>query len=420
MKLYKHQEEALELISDYNRCAIYYDMGLGKTYIGSEKMHKLNGKVNLIVCQKSKINDWYEHMFLNYPEYLVSDLSRKSEYEDFIGTWSIEEGYIVGVINYDLIWRRPELLHIKYDTIMLDESSLIKDEDAKRTRAILRMRSKNVILLSGSICGGKYEQLYSQMKLLGWKISKTEWWNRYILYHMQDFGFGIPFKQVDGYKNTNEMLREMHEHGCIFKKTDEVIDLPAQNDIPVTIPTSKYYKKFAKSGVVNIDGEDLVADTSLTELLHLRQLAGAYSEEKLKAFEDILESTDDRVVVFYNFNEEWHRLGAITDKLKRPSGVVNGQFKHQDVLDKYDNAVLFVQYQAGAMGLNLQKANKIIYFSPTLSSDLYEQSRKRIHRIGQERTCFYYQLTCGIEKNIYETLAERRDFTDALFRRLKK
>ena len=69
------------------------------------------------------------------------------------------------------------------------------------------------------------------------------------------------------------------------------------------------------------------------------------------------------------------------------------------------------------MGLNLQKANKIIYFTPPLSSELFEQSKKRIHRIGQNRPCFYYYLTCekSIEEKIYETLGKRKDYTDALF-----
>ena len=69
------------------------------------------------------------------------------------------------------------------------------------------------------------------------------------------------------------------------------------------------------------------------------------------------------------------------------------------------------------MGLNLQKANKIIYFSPPLSSELYEQSKKRINRIGQDRTCYYYNLTVtgSVEERIYKTLAMRKDFTEALF-----
>lgn len=69
--------------------------------------------------------------------------------------------------------------------------------------------------------------------------------------------------------------------------------------------------------------------------------------------------------------------------------------KALDAYECVDNSVTFVQYQAGAMGGNYQKANKIVYFTLPLgkgSCDLWEQSKKRIHRIGQNRPCFYYYL----------------------------
>ena len=61
------------------------------------------------------------------------------------------------------------------------------------------------------------------------------------------------------------------------------------------------------------------------------------------------------------------------------------------------------------------KQQKIIYFSPTLSSELYEQSKKRIHRIGTTDKCTYYKLVSGIEWNIYNTLDMRKDYTEELF-----
>jgi SNF2 family DNA or RNA helicase len=71
------------------------------------------------------------------------------------------------------------------------------------------------------------------------------------------------------------------------------------------------------------------------------------------------------------------------------------------------------------MGLNLQKANIIVYFTLPLMSEHFEQSKKRIHRIGQTKSCFYYQMICKntIEEDIYETLKMRKDFTDELFKK---
>lgn len=84
--------------------------------------------------------------------------------------------------------------------------------------------------------------------------------------------------------------------------------------------------------------------------------------------------------------------------------------------ETYDNSVTFIQYQAGSMGLNLQKSNKIIYFSLPERSELFEQSKKRTHRIGQNRTCFYYYLITenSIDEDIYELLEMRKNYTDEL------
>ena len=57
IKLYPHQKQVLENSINFNRVAYYYDMGLGKTFIGSEKMRQLDHRVNLLVCQKSKVKE---------------------------------------------------------------------------------------------------------------------------------------------------------------------------------------------------------------------------------------------------------------------------------------------------------------------------------------------------------------------------
>ena len=61
MKLFEHQKEALLKTENQNRVAYYYDMGLGKTFIGSEKVKALGSKTTLVICQKSKVEDWVEH-----------------------------------------------------------------------------------------------------------------------------------------------------------------------------------------------------------------------------------------------------------------------------------------------------------------------------------------------------------------------
>ena len=79
LSLMPHQQKALDLTEEKNRCAYYLDMGLGKTFVGAEKVYLLNNDVNLVVCQKSKIDDWVEHFQTYYPDYAVFDLSKKQQ-----------------------------------------------------------------------------------------------------------------------------------------------------------------------------------------------------------------------------------------------------------------------------------------------------------------------------------------------------
>ena len=415
IKLYKHQSDALKATRGFNHVAYYHDMGLGKTYTGAEKMRELGAKLNLVVCQKSKINDWIEHFEENYPEWNVFNLTTW-EREDWNGlkNWASDNLTDVFVINYDLIFRRPELLKLNNFTLMLDESSLIQNEQAKRSKFILKLKAENVILLSGTPTGGKYERLWSQLHLLGWNISKDMFYNTYVNFYY-DNSQGFPLMIINGYKNQRRLKKKMREYGCHFLKTKDVFDLPDQIHQEIKVDTSREYDEFHKHSITTVDGLELVGDTSLLQMLYERELCGQYSDDKIKAFEDILQSTNDRLIVFYNFNAELNKLLELVGD--RPHGVVNGATKQPEILNR-QSAVLFVQYQAGAMGLNLQVANKIIYFTPPLSSELFEQSKKRIHRIGQQSTCFYYYLICkgSIEEKIYSILKMRKDYTDRLFR----
>lgn len=422
--LYQHQIDVLEQTSEKNRVAYYLDMGLGKTFVGAEKMVDLGARVNLLICQKSKINDWLQHFKDNYSIYAYN-LTSKKDFDDFMFYAPRNEGkFMIGVINYELAWRRKELLNLKDFTLMLDESSLIQNDTAKQTKFILKLKPSNVILLSGTPTSGKYENLWTQAHLLGWNITKRTYENQYVNYELIDTGMGIKVKvvnKVNPYKNVERLKRKLREHGAVFMKSEEVVNLPQKNFIIVTCPSPKSYKIFMKDNFVRYKNLEFIGTTSLTKRLYARQLASAYNNDKYGAFIDLLESTNDRLIVFYNFDVELDALDALCGAYNRPVSVVNGKRKDLLAYEEKNDSVTLIQYQAGAMGLNLQKANKVIYFSLPERSELFEQSKKRIHRIGQDKPCFYYVLMAKdtIDENIYEALEQKRDFTDELFKVVK-
>jgi len=426
IKLLPHQQEAMEQTAGLQNIAVYHDMGLGKTFTGSEMMKRFNCKVNLIVCQKSKVEDWVDHIQKHYGlECETFNLTVKKDFGLFMEEIQKEypqqfNQFYVGVINYELAWRRKELLKLKDFCLMLDESSLIQNKSAKQTKFILKLQPSHVILLSGTPVGGKYENLWTQLHLMGWDISEKLYEKQYVNWKTIEAG-GMVHKIVDKddpYKNTDRLKRKMREHGAVFKKTEECFQLPEQTFTKVMIKPIKEYWKFQKDCIVNIDGYEVIGDTTLTKLLFSRQLCGHFNKDKLEAFRDLVESTQDRLIVFYSFNAELEQLKTICHQLGRPTSEINGHCKDLTAYEKESNSVTLCQYQSASKGLNLQKCNRIIYFTLPLSSEDFEQSKKRIHRIGQERPCFYYLMICRntVEEQILQTLEARRDFTDELFK----
>lgn len=443
--LFPHQQEALQETKDFDNIAVYHDMGLGKTFTGSEMMIRFDCRVNLIVCQKSKVQDWIDHFKEHYRNRVVPfNLTQKKSLEGFLD-WNegqpefIEIPYTVGIINYELAWRRKQLLNLQNFTLMLDESSLIQNKKAKQSKFILKLKPSHVILLSGTPVGGKYENLWTQVHLLGWNITESTFNNTFINWKIIDAG-GFKHKIVDRddpYKNTERMKRKMREHGAVFLKTEDVINLPEQRFQIIRVDTPAEYWKFKKDSLIEIDTQnlcefhddsdfegtdvtprvELVGDTTLTKLLYERQICSQYNPNKWDALKDLMEGTQDRLIVFYSFDTELDRLKKICKTLNRPTSEINGHTKDLTVYEQESNSVTLCQYQSASKGLNLQKCNKMIYFSLPLSSENFEQSKKRIHRIGQKQSCMYYILIArdSVEERILQTLKERKDFTDALF-----
>lgn len=141
MRLYEHQKKALELTQGRDHVAYYLEMGLGKTFVGSEKMMSFGNNRNLIVCQKSKIKDWTDHMVQYYPKAFVIDypaMEKSISLKDILAN-SLTRHVII-IINYELLWRRPDLRKFAWDCcLMLDESSLIQNSKAKQTKFILSL-----------------------------------------------------------------------------------------------------------------------------------------------------------------------------------------------------------------------------------------------------------------------------------------
>ncbi|MBF0747307.1 DEAD/DEAH box helicase [Gemella sp. 19428wG2_WT2a] len=408
VKLFKHQEIALDKVKGKNKVAFYLDMGLGKTFVASEKAKEFQSKI-IVICQNSKLEDWKEHFTTNY--------NLKTEIVSLKTIDSLDNFEVI-VVNYEKLYRDnySKLLKMSEYTLIIDESSILGNPKTQICKAVKKMNYSNLILLSGTPVSGKYEKLYFQLSLLGLDMTNPEF-NKTFLNQKLISRFGRKFYELDKfnpYKNVNRLKNTMKELSCVFMKTEDAFELPKQNFIDIKVDTSRDYKFFEKHSV--LEKYDLVGDTTLTKRLGLRKLASYYNKNKLDVVKDLIESTEDRILIFYNFKRELEELVRLTDK---PKSFVNGDLVDKENYENYDNSITFMQYQAGAKGHNMQKANKIIFVSPTEKCEDYMQALKRTHRIGQEKACFYYRLAVkdSIEEKIYSALERGEDYTDELFRK---
>lgn len=409
IKLYAHQQKALDMTEQHNKVAYYLDMGLGKTFVGSEKLWELNTPYNLVVCQKSKITDWYQHFKDYYSDDYEIIIFDKQRIEN------IKPNSIL-IINYEKAIARPELKKLKKITLLLDESQYIKNPKSKRTKLIVNeLNPDNIILLSGTPIDGKYEELITQIHLLGWKIKESMFLSHYT--NRQWDENEMKYKII-GYKNIDRLKKKLRQYGCVFMKTEEVFDLPTQTNIFLKPKKTKEYDEFIKEGIVTLSDRKLIAETASVGNMNARLLCTAFNQNKLVMLKELIESTEDRLIIFYQYNLEKEAIENIVDELSKPISYINGEIVDKKSYENCKNSVTLVQYQSGSFGHNLQKANKIIFFGLPNRVSYFEQSKKRTHRIGQERPCFYYyMLTLGTyEWKNYQTLVDGKDYNDELFK----
>jgi len=136
----------------------------------------------------------------------------------------------------------------------------------------------------------------------------------------------------------------------------------------------------------------------------------------------LAESTEENIVVFYNFTKEKEDLIKVMKKLKKKIYEVSGQ--KSDIPTKNDwsdikNSVTIVQYQAGSAGIELQYANVVVFYSLTYSYQDYEQALGRCYRNGQDKkvTAYRFMAKDTIEMAIFGALRNKKDFNEKLFRK---
>jgi SNF2 family DNA or RNA helicase len=118
----------------------------------------------------------------------------------------------------------------------------------------------------------------------------------------------------------------------------------------------------------------------------------------------------EQAIIFFNFKAE---AADIKARLAEDVVIVDGDTPDKaEAINKFKSGgcrYLAANIQSLAHGVTLVNARHIIYYSNTYSAEDYAQSRARVRRIGQTKTCVYIHLHAKdtIDGIIYNVLKRK-------------
>ncbi|EFH88979.1 DEAD/DEAH box helicase [Ktedonobacter racemifer] len=411
------------------------DMGLGKTasLIGLllyERAHLPQGAralPTLVICPMSIVGNWQREVQRFAPSLSVHvhHGAERLSGEEFVQ--EVRQHDVV-LTTYALALRDQELLNqVAWENIVLDEAQNIKNDEAKQTQAIKKLKSRYRLALTGTPVENRLSELRSIVEFLnpGYLGSAQDFRQRFVL-------------PIERYHDTerSQVLKQLVQPFILRRvKTDKSIiqDLPEKMEMKVlcnlTQEQASLYDAVVKEMLEKIDDAKGIERKGmiLSALLRLKQVcnhpAHFMGDEsalgkrsgKVLRLEEMLEEVlaeGDKALIFTQFAEMGQLLRRhLQEQLGREVLFLHGGTpkKVRDQLvtrfqDERDDAPLFLlSLKAGGVGLNLTAANHVFHFDRWWNPAVENQATDRAFRIGQHRNVQVHKFVC------VGTLEERID-----------
>lgn len=446
---YEHQRRAaafaLDRLSRGGGAALLMEMGTGKTLtsigiVGQLWKERRIARL-LIVAPLSILGVWRDEFdkFAGY-EYCLSVLegtaARKADTIRHMAGKSLQ----VLVINYESAWRmEKELAEWRPDMIVCDEGHKIKTHNIAASKAMHRLagKAKYRLLLTGTVITNKPIDVFSQYKFCDSAIYGNSFYqfrNRY--FDMVGFGGYTPVMKRSMEGEFTERL-----HSIAFRATKaECLDLPEFTDIVQRIDLEpqamRIYRQLVRDSYAELAEGSVTVTNVLSQLLRLSQLTGGYvgnddaggttqvSTAKLDALSDLVDGAvaDGRkIVVIARFVPEIHAIGKMLEKKKIRYAQISGEIRDRDeeiaaFQNDPDLPVFIGQIATAGLGITLTAASLMVFYSLDYSMSNYEQTRARIHRVGQKNECTYIHLVARgtVDEKVLKALHDKANLAKSL------
>lgn len=408
MKLYEYQEHYLASMPTSG--IMHAGLGTGKTLMSLAHWQRQGtGRPLLVVAPAAKIRtlDWVneaERWFgMDNPDItcISYEKLRMNDKKTIRPNWWQFVARRNGGIVYDII---------------CDEAQALKNPQSKQAKAVLEIKQSGgqFIGLTGTPMSNGWIDFAGYSKLFGFTKGITEFKQKYVRLVPN-----LTFPKIQGYHNIDELERQWTSISRTLTR-EQAAELPERQFIGKTINLSpKEQRQYATAKIQHIAPPDgrLLDNPSLV-LNYLRQVGVA---SRLDVLSEILDDTDENIIIFYNYISERKAILEYIAKYHKHKKVLRYDGDKHDTLPKADadlkNVVLVAHYKSASTGLNLQWATVTVYFSLTYSYQEFEQSIGRTHRTGQTKKCLYYIFKAKntVDDDVYSALRNKRDFSTKLW-----
>ena len=456
-KPYDHQIKALEMSWDRQYFAYFMEMGTGKSKVLIDNISMLydNGKINgvLIVAPKGVVKNWYEgeiptHLVdhIDYKCVLWQSLINAKQQKKLDTLFETGEDLHILVMNVESLSTKKgvafaeKFLNSHRAMVAIDESTTIKNPEAKRTKNIVTLGKLATYrrILTGSPVTKSPLDLYKQCEfledeLLGFN-SYYAFRTRYAVMRTANFS-GRSVQIVVGYRNLDELSEKLKAFSYRVLK-DECLDLPKKTfmkrEVLLTPEQTKAYLQMQKLAHAQMNGKLMSTATVLTQLMRLQQITcghftaddGTIQEmpnNRIGELLDLLYEVEGKVVIWAQFQRDVNNiLTALHNEYGEGCYVdyygLTPQEQRQENIKKFQDPNSGVRFfvgttQTGGYGITLTAASTMVYYSNGYDLEKRQQSEARIDRIGQEKPMTYIDIICEntVDTRIVKALRKKVD-----------
>lgn len=428
--LYPHQKTALLWTweNDRSRIALFMEMRLGKSKVIIERCRNFKSP-NLIIAPLSTLRSWENELMMEGEFEIQLLLGTKKQREDKMAI-----GCKWNLINFEGLRACPKILENKWRSVIVDESSKLRNPQTKTSKAICSM-FQNVptkAILSGLPAPESPLDYFQQFKFLQghfmgfdnfWSFRNTAFYQPYKYKWLPKSGWK---EKIKDYVQSNSFVLSRNDAGMGNQKVYE------QRSITLDPEQKRLMEKVEKEFVLETGKEELETKWIPVTWIWLAQLSGGFVDGELKfpgKINELIsllqgELKNDSVVVWFRFNQE---LRAVSKELEDRGITCPKLWGEMDESGRWDSIkkfkggsvrVLLCQQKVGLYGIDLSSASTAIYYSNGFSSETRNQSEDRIEHPSKKEPLLIIDLVTrnSMDEDIVKAL-KRKEASSKYFLR---